>query len=197
MTDPVLHLLAGPNGAGKSTFFARMLGPITHLRFVNADEIARAIAGGGPITRDISVEAAALAARRRDEFIANGTSFVAETAFSHPSKVELVRDAKAAGYDIRLHVVVIPVELSVLRVQARVESGGHDVPEDKIRQRHERLWAHVAEAVTVADETILYDNSKAASPLREVARERGGALRTDSQLVQPVVEILCVHGPEK
>jgi hypothetical protein len=111
------------------------------LPFVNADEIARAIAGGGPITRDISVEAAALAARRRDEFIANGTSFVAETAFSHPSKVELVRDAKAAGYDIRLHVVVIPVELSVLRVQARVESGGHDVPEDKIRQRHERLWA--------------------------------------------------------
>lgn len=94
--------------------------------------------------------------------------------------MELVRDAKAAGYDIRLHVVVIPVELSVLRVQARVESGGHDVPEDKIRQRHERLWAHVAEAVTVADETILYDNSKAASPLREVARFVDGRLVTEA-----------------
>ena len=176
----LLHLLAGPNGAGKTTLYERSIRPETGLPFVNADEIARAIAGGGPITRDISVEAAALAARRRDEFIANGTSFVAETAFSHPSKVELVRDAKAAGYDIRLHVVVIPVELSVLRVQARVESGGHDVPEDKIRQRHERLWAHVAEAVTVADETILYDNSKAASPLREVARFVDGRLVTEA-----------------
>lgn len=174
----LLHLLAGPNGAGKTTLYERSIRPGTGLPFVNADEIARAIVGGGRITRDVSVEAAMLAARRRDEFIANGTSFVAETVFSHPSKVELVHNAKAAGYDVRLHVVVVPVELSVLRVQTRVESGGHDVPEDKIRQRHERLWAHVAEAIAIADETVVYDNSRAAFPLREIPRFSNGRLTT-------------------
>ena len=176
----LLHLLGGPNGAGKTTLYERSIRPETGLPFVNADEIARAIASGGPITREISVEAAMLAARQRDEFIANGTSFVAETVFSHPSKVELVHNAKAAGYDIRLHVVVIPVELSVLRVQTRVESGGHDVPEDKIRQRHERLWTHVAEAITIADETTVYDNTKASDPHREVARFVEGRLTTEA-----------------
>jgi predicted ABC-type ATPase len=38
--DPVLHLLAGPNGAGKTTFVNRVLQPVTHLPFVNADDIA-------------------------------------------------------------------------------------------------------------------------------------------------------------
>ncbi len=74
----------GTERAGKTTLFERSISPETGPPFVNADEIARAIAGGGPITRDISVEAAMLAARRRDEFIVNGgASFVAETVFSH------------------------------------------------------------------------------------------------------------------
>jgi len=39
MADPVLHLLAGPNGAGKSTLHEKVIGPTTHLEFVNADVI--------------------------------------------------------------------------------------------------------------------------------------------------------------
>ena len=38
---PVLHLLVGPNGAGKTTLFERVLSPITHLPFINADVLAR------------------------------------------------------------------------------------------------------------------------------------------------------------
>lgn len=37
MTGPVLHVIVGPNGAGKSTLYTRVLGPETHLPFVNAD----------------------------------------------------------------------------------------------------------------------------------------------------------------
>lgn len=170
----LLHLIAGPNGAGKTTLYERFIRPETPIPFVNADEIAKAAAGGGPVTDEISADAAATAARQRDEQVAAGASFVAETVFSHPSKVDLVRETKAAGYDIRLHIVVVPVELSVLRVKVRVELGGHDVPENKIRGRHERLWAHVAEAMKLADETIVYDNSKADAPLRVIARFVGG-----------------------
>ena len=46
---------------------------------------------------------------------ADRTSFVTETVFSHPSKVDLVRAAAAAGYQVTLHVVMVPVDLSVAR----------------------------------------------------------------------------------
>src|SRR3546814_13947716 len=53
---------------------------------------------------------------------------------------ELVTDAVAASYDVVLHVVMIPVELSGRRVAARVAAGGHDVPTEKLASRYERLW---------------------------------------------------------
>lgn len=159
MTDPVFHLLAGPNGAGKSTFFARVLGPITHLPFVNADEIAAARWPGREVEH--AYEAAAIAAEERQALIEARLSFVTETVFSHESKVELLRRAEAAGYRTTLHILMIPVELAVVRVALRVEEGGHDVPEEKIRGRYARLWSHLREAIGVVDEAIVYDSSRA------------------------------------
>lgn len=68
-----------------------------------------------------------------------GKSFIAETVFSHPSKLELVDEARMHEYTVVLHVVMIPEKLAVQRVRYRVRAGGHDVPEDKIRQRYQRL----------------------------------------------------------
>lgn len=172
MADPVLHLLAGPNGAGKSTLFERVIGPATHLEFVNADRIA---AERWPAEAERrSYEAAEVAAVRRAELIAVGASFVTETVFSHESKVELVEVARAAGYLVTLHVVMVPEDLAVARVVDRVRHGGHAVPEAKVRERHRRLWALVAQAIGVADAAFVYDNSSASSPFRLVATyERG------------------------
>lgn len=172
MTDPVLHLLAGSNGAGKSTLFALRIGPLTRLPFVNADVIA---AERWPDdTAAHGHEASALAAAQRDELLAARASFATETVFSHPSKVDLVRTARTAGYLVTLHVVLVPVELTVARVANRVETGGHDVPEDKVRAQHARLWAHVAEAIGLAHDTIVYDNSRPERAFRIVARFRDG-----------------------
>lgn len=171
-----LHLLAGSNGSGKTTLYERVIRPITGLPFVNADEIAKALAGGAEIDEELSIRAAQMAAQRREEMIAAGTSFVAETVFSHPSKVDLVHRAIEQGYVVHLYVVVVPVELTVARVRARVSNGGHDVPEDRVRARHRRLWAHMADATRVADETTIYDNTSAAVPFRTLAQLRRGNL---------------------
>lgn len=175
MSDPVLHLLVGPNGAGKTTLYERVLRPATGLPFVNADVIARQrypdpVAG--------SYEAAAEAARMREDLIAARRSFIGETVFSHPSKLDLVERALAAGYLVTLHVVVVPVELTVLRVRSRVEAGGHAVPEDKIRGRYARLWPLVIEAANRVGMATFYDNSRAGAGevLRLVATVRHGQL---------------------
>lgn len=177
MPDPVLHLIAGPNGAGKSTLYELVVGPVTRLELVNADIIAArewpddAAAHG--------YEASLLAAERRDELLAERTSFATETVFSHESKVGLVKAAVAAGYLVTLHVVLVPEDLAVARVLNRVENDGHDVPEDKVRSRYARLWSLVAEAIAIADEAKVYDNSSASEPFRAVASfDRGIAVST-------------------
>ncbi|GAB2906607.1 zeta toxin family protein [Rhodococcus aerolatus] len=172
MPSPVLHLLAGPNGSGKSTFVAAVLEPVTHLPFVNADVIA---AQRWPEAQAAhAYEASRSAAEARDLILAERASFITETVFSHPSKLDLVARATALGYVVHLHVVLVPESLPVARVAARVARGGHDVPEHKVRERYARVWPLVARARAVASRTTFYDNSRAATPFRVVATyERG------------------------
>jgi predicted ABC-type ATPase len=172
--DPVLHLVAGPNGSGKSSFSDFALAPVTGLPFVNADVIAAA--RWPEAASEHAYEAAALAAEERDRLIAERASFATETVFSHPSKLELLETANAAGYLITLHVVLVPEELAVARVAERVRQGGHTVPEDKVRTRYRRLWGHVARAIETVEEAHVYDNSRAGAPFRVVAQYRKGHL---------------------
>ncbi|MEN0140219.1 MAG: ATPase, partial [Rhodococcus sp. (in: high G+C Gram-positive bacteria)] len=53
--------------------------------------------------------------------------------------------------------------------------GGHDVPEDKIRRRYQRLWALVAQAFPHCDHVSVYDNSTSSGP-RIVAQFADGHL---------------------
>lgn len=172
--DPVLHVLAGPNGAGKSTFVTRVLQPVTHLPFVNADVIAAAEWPGDEAAH--AYDASRLAATVRARYLSARTSFITETVFSHPSKVDLIRDATAVGYHVHLHVILVPEDTTVGRVSHRVVHGGHTVPEDKIRERYQRLWDLVAQARDLAERTRFYDNSSARTPFRMVATYEHGAL---------------------
>ncbi len=166
-----LILVVGPNGAGK-TLLARRFAAESRIEFVNADLIAAERWPGEEEPH--AYEAAAAAAARRFELISAGRSFVAETVFSHPSKVEFVRAALDSGYTVGMHAVMVPEDLAVARVGTRVRSGGHSVPEEKIRGRCWRLWGLVAEAAGMCDEAFFYDNTSAHNPLRLVAElDRG------------------------
>lgn len=158
-----LDLVIGSNGAGKSTFIEFTLAPLLPgSPVVNADEIAKRRWPDAALAH--AYEAARIAADTRTKLIDLGESFIAETVFSHPSKLELIDAAHAAGYTVVLHVVLIPEELAVERVRHRVRAGGHQVPEDKIRQRYRRLWELVAVAALRAEFTTFYDNSTRRGP---------------------------------
>ncbi|WP_068160417.1 zeta toxin family protein [Rhodococcus phenolicus] len=153
-----LDLIVGPNGAGKSTFVELTLAPLLPRSvFVNADVIARQ--RWPDRAEEMSYEAAQLAAAARDRLLEQGRSFIAETVFSHESKLELIDRAQAGGFTVVLHVMLVPEALSVLRVAHRVEAGGHSVPEDKIRSRYRRLWPLVVEAIRRADQATVYDTA--------------------------------------
>lgn len=173
-------MLAGPNGSGKSTFITRILQPQTHLPFVNADDIAAKLWPERDEAARHAYEASELAATERDRLMGTRTSFITETVFSHPSKVDLVIEAEQSGYHVYLHVILIPEDATVARVGQRVLRGGHFVPEDKIRGRYQRLWELVAQAREVADRTRIYDNSLAKTPFQLVASYERGQLIGDA-----------------
>jgi predicted ABC-type ATPase len=167
-----LDLVVGPNGAGKSTFVELTLAPLLPGSvFVNADEIAKQRWPDDPAAH--SYDAARIAADTRATLIERELPFIAETVFSHPSKLDLVTAAKAADYTVVLHVLMVPEDLAVERVIHRVQAGGHAVPPEKIRERHRRLWALVAEAALRCDSVIVYDGSGVRGP-RIVAQLSGG-----------------------
>ena len=169
-----LDLVIGPNGAGKSTLVGLTLAPLLPgSAFVNADEIARQRWPDDPVAN--SYAAAGIAADTRAALIEAGRSFIAETVFSHPSKLELIGSAQAAGYTVVVHAVLIPEDLAVQRVAHRVRAGGHSVPETKIRSRHQRLGPLLAAAIATADSASVYDNSRIGGP-RILAQFSAGLL---------------------
>ena len=118
MSTQTLHVLAGPNGSGKSTFVRVALQPLTRLPFINADEIAEERWPGAE--EEHAYDASQAAAQARDEAIAARRSFITETVFSHPSKVDLITQALEAGYVVKLHVIVVSEDIAVERVGHRV-----------------------------------------------------------------------------
>lgn len=171
MSTPRLDLVVGCNGAGKTSLITRWLLPaLPGSVYVNADDIARQRWPDDAEAR--SYEAAQIAARTRDALITLGKPFIAETVFSHPSKLDLIEAAHDHGFRVVLHAVMIPEDLAVHRVAHRVASGGHAVPEEKIRGRYRRVWPHAERAISRCDQSFVYDNS--AGRIRLVARFREG-----------------------
>ena len=171
--SPTLIVLAGPNGAGKSTLYRTRVAPAFAGPFVNADVIQREELGDD--APKAAYRAAEIAAARREEIMTRGGDLVTETVFSHPSKLDLVRDARARGYAVWvMHVGVGSADLSVARVAHRARAGGHDVPESKVRARYDRGAPLIREAVRIADVGLVYDNSVAGRPPKLVLTfERG------------------------
>jgi predicted ABC-type ATPase len=157
---PTMFVLAGPNGAGKTTFYRARLQRIVKAEFVNADELAIKAFGHVATTQAESSEGQRLAEDRRRELMAAHSSLVVETTFSHPSKLDLLADARAAGFRIFVyHLNVADADMAVRRVTGRVAQGGHPAPEDRIRARYERNQPLIRQAILSADRGYVFDTS--------------------------------------
>lgn len=174
--QPELWLLVGGNGSGKSTFYDRFLKP-KNIPLINADNIARTLWPAAPEAH--SYEAALIAGKERHRLVEEGHTFCFETVYSHPSKLDFVATAKAAGF--RIHIFYFHLGdtgLHNARVASRVRAGGHDVPEGKVNSRVPRTFANIRDSVGLADELHLVDNSSAVRPYVRVALWKDGVWDT-------------------
>jgi predicted ABC-type ATPase len=164
---PTLCILGGCNGAGKTTLARELLPRLGLMRFLNADEIAR---GLSPLDPTLSAfKAGRLVLEEARSLIAAKVSFALESTLSGRAQVALIREAKAQGYRILLHYIIIgSATQAVERVALRVRLGGHHVPGDDVRRRYERSRQHFLEDyLPLADEWGLWDNQ--SPPPRQIA----------------------------
>jgi predicted ABC-type ATPase len=87
-------------------------------------------------------------------------SFTFETVMSHHSKVDFLQKARRANYRTYLYYVCTEsVLINRARIANRVETGGHDVPNEKIEERRERSLSLVPKALKHTSRAYFFDNS--------------------------------------
>jgi predicted ABC-type ATPase len=183
-TKPAAFVLAGHNGSGKSTLWYQRLADSLQIPLVNADRLTMSIlpeAAGNPPRvppwaqrfRDENLTWQGLSQSGvrlfRELIMERKQAFGFETVFSHwretsdgrvESKVDDIRAMQDSGYVVILIFVgLTALPLSILRVQNRRRTGGHDVPVDKLTERFPRTQKAIGAAAKVADLTLMVDNS--------------------------------------
>lgn len=115
----------------------------------------------------------------RRKLVQARATFTFETVMSHPGKVELLKDAQARGYRTYLYFIATEdPEINVSRVRNRVSTGGHSVPEDRIRSRYERSLALLSEAIRYSNRAYVFDNSRENFEREWIAEITDGRIET-------------------
>lgn len=95
-----------------------------------------------------------------NELLNAGKKCSMETVFSHESKVSYMQHANAMGYKVYLYFVATAhPDINVARVAARVAQYGHNVPEDRIRDRYNKSLNLMYDAAQEAYQAYFFDNS--------------------------------------
>ncbi|MDR0954862.1 MAG: hypothetical protein LBM20_05725 [Rikenellaceae bacterium] len=104
--------------------------------------------------------------------------FTIETVMSDPNKLDYIRLAKNMGYRIYLYFVATKdVEINIGRVRFRTQTGGHNVPEEKIRKRYSGSLENLFNAVRLSDRAYFFDNSITDDYVKTFFAEYDGATK--------------------
>jgi predicted ABC-type ATPase len=142
--------------------------------YFNPDEAARRILSANPGITQVEANAAAWQQGRRllERAIAERLDFAFETTLGGNTITALLDQALASGIEVRIwYVGLRSPELHIARVRARVAKGGHDIAEDRIRDRYDRGRLNLIRLMPRLTELRVYDNSEEADPHTGAAPE--------------------------
>lgn len=98
--------------------------------------------------------------KQKNQQLENRNDFCFETVLSSHYNVDFIQKCKEAGYFIRCYyIITVDPLINVTRVKLRVESGGHDVPINKIISRYDRSLDNIHRVLPLCDVCHIYDNS--------------------------------------
>lgn len=159
---PHLIIIAGCNGSGKSTAAPALLQNSLHVDdFVNADAIAHGLCAFQP--EKASIQAGRIMLERIQKLADDKVNFAFETTLASRTFSTWIPKLKQEGYEFHLIFLWLQnVELAIRRVEERVKTGGHSIPEETIRRRYKsglKNFFNLYRPLT--DSWQFYDNSNA------------------------------------
>ncbi len=198
---PQLWLIAGPNGSGKSSAYGMLAmdSPKDSVWIINPDLLAKRVAEEETLPLDdanlqavIRIEAWLYASVEAYQTIG------VETVLSSDKFRKLVKIAKGRGFEINfIYVYLNSVELNIQRVRARLAKGGHDVPEDKIRERRIRSFEQFSWFFNEADNATVFDNSE-SEPRLVISKEKAGdgfGIHVGKSIIPEIKDAVLKYNP--
>ena len=163
---PRIYVLAGTNGAGKSSIVGEMFLQ-EGVQYFNPDNAAQRILSANPGMSQSEANSAAWYEGKRllERAIQERLDFAFETTLGGKTFTNLLHKALAQGIEVRVwYVGLDSPELHIARVRSRVKHGGHDIPEERIRERYTQSRLNLIQLLPRLTELLLYDNSDEADP---------------------------------
>ena len=165
---PRLYIISGCNGAGKTTASYSLLPEMLDCKeFVNSDEFAKGLSPFDP--SKAAIQASKYMLMKINYLLKRQADFAIETTLATRTLYKTLKKAQAAGYSVTLlYFWLKSPDLAISRVKARVESGGHDIPEETIiRRYHTGIYYFFNLYAPICERWILADNSQI--PFRVIA----------------------------
>lgn len=161
-----IFVLAGVNGAGKSSVGGAALLQ-KKVDYFNPDLAARELWEADP---SLSLEAAnaqawELGRQGLERALAQQLNFAFETTLGARTIPQMLLEGAEQGAQVHLwYAGLASPELHLQRVRDRVATGGHDIPEAKIRERYETSRANLIRLLPHLASLRVYDNSAEGDP---------------------------------
>ena len=135
--------------------------------YFNPDEATARILVANPGISTTEANSAAWHEGKRllERAIAERLDFAFETTLGGHTISALLHEALAAGIEVRMWFVGLSSpELHMARVRSKVARGGHDITEEKIRERYDRSRINLIDLMPRLTELRIFDNSLDADP---------------------------------
>lgn len=161
-----LYIIGGANGSGKTTVAKEILPYyLTVYEYVNADEIAKGLSPFRP--ENVAIQAGKLMLKRLAYLVKNNIDFAFESTLSGLNYVKFLEKCRRQNYQINLiYFWLENPQLAIQRVQQRVKSGGHNIPENIIIRRYYRGQKNLSKFyLPLSDTWIIYNNSQLPTTL--------------------------------
>lgn len=161
-----IYVIAGVNGAGKSSILGEAL-LAAGSEFFNPDLAAQRLIHDNP---GMPLEKANGLAWQLGfdglvRALESGGTYAFESTLGASTITKTLIEGAKYGAMIELHYTGLnSPERHMARVAARVKKGGHDIPEEKIRQRYESSRENLIRLVPAITNLFLYDNSTDSDP---------------------------------
>ena len=191
---PRLFIISGCNGAGKTTASYTLLPEMLECsQYVNSDEFAKGLAPFDP--ESAAVQASRLMLLRIRYLLKRKEDLSIETTLATRSLLKMIAEAQTEGYTVTLmYFWLNSPDLAVARVKARVEAGGHNIPEETVRRRYRMgLSYFFRDYAPLCDRWILADNSQV--PFRVIAEghKDGTTVIKDYETFHRIKESASAH----